>query len=189
MAGVVRLGVDFIEEDHHALTTRPCHWKMDRTKFKAGEVEESKKYGANYSEINFAMAIRFVSFARGVSRFCFSIPLNRTRTPLFSKEWLNKGQRKERQRSWRRRKKTSNDARTSAGHEERKKGKRKRRANGRKRRSEGRGDDSNLSAKAQGRTGPQRFARVHVPRVGTCTEQRGTQTRTGRGTCTLHRHS
>lgn len=51
-----------------------------------------------------------------------------------------------------------------------KKKQKKKRANGRKRRSEGRGDDdSNLSAKAQGRTGPQRFARVHVPRVGTCT--------------------
>ncbi|KAM6487285.1 hypothetical protein HDV62DRAFT_149745 [Trichoderma sp. SZMC 28011] len=107
---------------------------------------------------------RFVSFRLLVALRCLSFLLlysskSHAISP-FSKERLNKCQRKERQSSWRR-KKQSNDARTSAGHEE-KKSKRKKRANGRKRRSEGRGDDdSNLSAKAQGRTGP--------PEICSCT--------------------
>lgn len=65
MAGVVRLGDGFIEEDHHTFTIRPSHWRMDLTKSKGGEIEDSKKYRENYSGIKFATAIRFVSFARG----------------------------------------------------------------------------------------------------------------------------
>lgn len=65
MAGVVRLGVGCIEEDHRALTIRPCHWRMGLTKFKGGEIEDSKKYRENNCRTKLATAIRFVSFARG----------------------------------------------------------------------------------------------------------------------------
>lgn len=66
MAGVVRLGDGFIEEDHRALTIRPCHWRMGLTKFKGGEIEDnSKKIREIKCRTKFATAIRFVSFARG----------------------------------------------------------------------------------------------------------------------------
>lgn len=95
--------------------------------------------------------------------FCFSTPLARTRTSLFFFSQMNgstnvnrkkgKGHGEEKNKAMMR-------ARPLATRRKKKKQKKKR-ANGRKRRSEGRGDDSNLSAKAQGRTGP--------PEICSCT--------------------